>query len=135
MNAKTIEELQVYQRAREMVKAVTAILCRPDFRRDLDLRDQIRDAADSVVSNISEGFEQPTDRAFARFLYHAKGSNAEVRTRLQLACDRQYVAPADIRAADDLADQVAAMSTTLIKHLVRSNRKNRGIGRKSSDKL
>ena len=53
--------------------AVTAILERPAFERDLDLRDQIRRAADSMVSNIAEGFAQPTDRALAGYLFHAKG--------------------------------------------------------------
>jgi four helix bundle protein len=80
------------------------------------------------VSNIAEGFAQPTDRAFAGYLFHAKGSNAEVRARLRLACDRHYVADADVLHCDQLADQVAAMTTGLIKYLVRSNRRNRGLG-------
>ena len=89
--AKTVEDLHLYQRARELVVAVTAILQRPAFERDLDLRDQIRREADSVVSNIAEGFAQPTDRPFAGYLFDAKGSNAEVRARLRLACDRRYL--------------------------------------------
>jgi four helix bundle protein len=52
---------------------------------DQRLRDQIRDASDSMLSNIAEGFEQPTDRAFARYLYISKGSTAELRTRLYRA--------------------------------------------------
>ncbi len=54
-----------------------------------ELRDQIKDATDSVVSNIAEGFEQSTDRGFARYLYISKGSTAEVRTRLALALERK----------------------------------------------
>jgi four helix bundle protein len=73
MIAKTVEDLQFYQRARELVVAVTAILERPASQRELDLRDQIRRAADSVVSNIAEGFAQPTDRAFAGYFFYAKG--------------------------------------------------------------
>jgi four helix bundle protein len=128
MIAKTLEELQVYQRSRELGAAVTAILERAAFQKDHDLRDQIRRAADSVVSNIAEGFAEPTDRAFAQYLFHAKASNSELRARLKLACDRRYLSEADIRVCDNLADQVAAMSTGLIKHLVRSNRRNRGLG-------
>ena len=128
MIAKTVEDLHLYQRARELVVAVTAILERPAFQRELDLRDQIRRAADSVVSNIAEGFAQPTDRAFAGYLFHAKGSNAEVRARLRLACDRRCLTDAEVTECDRLADQVAAMTTGLVKHLVRSNRRNRGIG-------
>jgi len=46
MIAKTVEDLHLYQRARELVVAVSAILERPAFQRELDLRDQIRRAAE-----------------------------------------------------------------------------------------
>ena len=131
MIAKTVEDLHLYQRARELVVAVTAILERPAFQRELDLRDQIRRAADSVVSNIAEGFAQPTDRAFAGYFF-CEGSNAEVRARLRPACDRRCLTDAEVAECDRLADQVAAMTTGLVKHLVRSNRRNRGIGASQS---
>jgi four helix bundle protein len=66
--AKKLEELTVYQEASEWWVAVTALLDRAAFRNDRKLRDQIADANDSITSNISEGFEQPSDRAFARYL-------------------------------------------------------------------
>jgi four helix bundle protein len=63
--------------------AVNAIIGRSGFERDRRLRDQVKDASDSMLSNIAEGFEQPTDRAFARYLFTSKASTAEVRKRLQ----------------------------------------------------
>jgi four helix bundle protein len=83
--AKKLEDLKVWQRAMEFWRAVNAIIDKPGLRANRDLRDQIRDAADSMVSNIAEGFEQPTDRAFCRYLYTSKSSTAELRTRLRLA--------------------------------------------------
>jgi four helix bundle protein len=50
--------------------------------------EELQDASDSILSKMSEGFEQPTDRAFARFLYVSKASTAEVRTRLARAQKR-----------------------------------------------
>jgi four helix bundle protein len=64
-----VEELQVWQRAREFGLAVNAIIEKPGLLRDRRLREQIVDAADSILSNISEGFEQPTDRSFVKYLY------------------------------------------------------------------
>ncbi len=128
MIAKTVEDLQVYQRARELSLAVAAILERAGFRQDRELRDQIRDAAGSVVSNVAEGFPQPTDRGFAGYLYHARASSAEVRARLQVARDRNYISDAELTRCDQLADEVAAMSTGLIKYLLRANRRNRALG-------
>ena len=129
--AKQVEELKVWQRAREFWVAVNAILERPGVRARPKLQEQIKDATDSVISNIAEGFEQPTDRAFARYLYISKASTAEVRTRLLLACDRGYITDREFAACNELGDEVARMTTGLIKYLVKSDRRDRGLGRTS----
>jgi len=46
--------------------------------RDFSLKDQIRRAAISVMSNIAEGYARRSDKAFASFLHIAHGSAAEV---------------------------------------------------------
>ena len=47
------------------------------FRKDFTLRDQIRRASVSVMSNIAEGYARQTDKEFTHFLYIALGSVAE----------------------------------------------------------
>ena len=131
--AETLEGLLVWQRARAFATAVFAILEQPAFDRERRLRDQIKDATDSVVSNIAEGFEQSTDRGFARYLYISKGSTKEVRTRLALALERRLIAVEQQRDADELGDEVARLTTGLIKYLAKSNRRNRGQGRTPPD--
>jgi four helix bundle protein len=126
--AERVEELKLWQRAEEFGKAISAIIDRPGFDRDRRLRDQLRDAADSVISNIVEGFAQPTDRAFAKYLFDAKGSMAEARTRLKLACDREYITEDEFNARNELGDEVARMTTGLIKYLIKSDRRDRGLG-------
>ncbi|MBA2260640.1 MAG: four helix bundle protein [Acidobacteria bacterium] len=130
--AKTVEELLVYRRAEEMWDAVNAILQAPRLRQDLRLHGQLADASDSVVSNISEGFEQPTDRAFARYLFISKASAAEVRTRVTCAKKRGYVAAANCQRALELAEEVKKMCTGLARYLLESNRKDRGLARSLS---
>ena len=128
--AKKVEELEVWQRAKDLGVAVNAIINGVNFQKDWKLRDQIRDATNSVLSNISEGFEQPTDRAFAHYLYVSKASNAETRARLGVACRRSYISQVEFESCDRIGDQIARMLTGLIKYLVSSDRKDRGIGRR-----
>jgi four helix bundle protein len=126
--AERLEDLKVWQRAKEFWTAINEILDRPALQKDRRLRDQLSDAADSVVANISEGFEQPTDRAFARYLYISKASTAEARTRLSVAENRSYITDNEFKARDALGDEVARMTTGLIKYLIKSDRRDRGLG-------
>jgi four helix bundle protein len=133
--AERLEELKVWQRAREFWAAINEILDRPGLQKDRRLRDQLSDAADSMVSNISEGFEQPTDRAFARYLFTSKASTAEARTRLGLAGSRKYITEDEFKARDELGDEVARMTTGLIKYLIKSDRRDRGLGSRRRPKV
>jgi four helix bundle protein len=126
--AERLEDLKVWQRAKEFWTAINEILDRPALQKDRRLRDQLSDAADSVVANICEGFEQPTDRAFARYLYISKASTAEAWTRLSLAENRSYITDNEFKARDALGDEVARITTGLIKYLIKSDRRDRGLG-------
>ena len=64
--AKSLEELQVYQKAMAASAEVSAIIQRPSFNRDPRLRDQLGASSERVASLIAEGFEQSTDRHFAQ---------------------------------------------------------------------
>ena len=80
--ADRLEELPVYSKAHAFTVAVTAIIARPEFGRNRKLRDQIADANESILANMSEGFEQSTDAVLANYLYTSKSSIAEVVARL-----------------------------------------------------
>ena len=49
------EDLQSWQKARQLANVVYDLTRRPAFAKDFQLRDQIRDAAGSVMHNIAEG--------------------------------------------------------------------------------
>jgi four helix bundle protein len=134
MRAQRLEDLQVWQRGMQLLDAVNAILDKPGLARDKRLRDQLSSAADSIVSNIAEGFPQSTDRLFAKYLYVAKGSTAEVRAQLEIAQRRSYISAEERNERDSLADELARMPTGLIKHLVREQRRDRGLGPTMSGK-
>jgi four helix bundle protein len=124
--ARKLDELPVYHKAEAFEAAVTALLDRPAFGRNQRLRDQISAAIDSVLANMSEGFEQPTDRAMEKYLYTAKGSAAEVCRRLQSAHRRRYITTTECAACCAMGEEVGRMLGGWIRYLARCDWKDRG---------
>jgi len=89
--AHQFEDLHVWQDARVLVKDIYAASKQRDFYRDIGLREQIRRAATSAMSNIAEGFERGTRTEFIQFLNIAKGSIGEARSQLYIALDQGYI--------------------------------------------
>jgi four helix bundle protein len=89
---KRFEDLIAWQKARLLTKAIYAVTRKGLFARDYGLRDQIRRAAVSIMSNVAEGFEKGTAAEFHNYLRIAKGSCAEVRSQLYVAFDAEYLA-------------------------------------------
>ena len=77
------------------------------FARDFGLRDQIRRAAVSVMSNIAEGFERNRPAEFYHFLSIAKASCGEARSQLYVALDAGYL---DQGSFDSLFSQAEEVS-------------------------
>ncbi len=57
MKIERFEDIQGWQKARELRRMVYEVSQQGTFGRDFWLRDQIRDAAGSVMANIAEGFD------------------------------------------------------------------------------
>ena len=111
------EDIEAWRDARELVRNVYEITSQGRFERDFGLRDQLRRAAVSTMSNIAEGFERGGNREFIRFLYFAKGSAGEVRSQLYVAVDLDYV---DQQEANEISERVQTISrrvSSLIKYL------------------
>ncbi len=125
MQVNSAEELRVWQASRQFVEAVSAFTRTGALARDQRLREQIDSCADSILSNVTEGFEQGTDRAFAHYLYIARGSCAEARAHLVVAQARGHTAaPVAERLRAD-GTEIIRMLTSFIEYLLRSNRKRR----------
>lgn len=88
---QNFEEVEAWQKARELTRTVYACSGRGAFAKDFALRDQIRRAAVSVMSNIAEGFERGGSAEFSQFLAIAKGSAGEVEAQLYVALDQGYI--------------------------------------------
>jgi four helix bundle protein len=124
--AHKLEELPIYTKAVEFWSAVNALLDKPRLRNDRDLHGQISRANDSVPSNMVEGFEQATDRAFANFLTYSKGSVAEVRKRLKQAYFKKYITADELATRLEAGEELGKMLGGFIKYLRRSDWGDRG---------
>ena len=99
---------------------------RPAFRRNSKLRNQIVGANDSIGANLEEGFEQGTDRAFARYVTIAKGSLGETLGHLRRAYRKKCMTQGELQELIVLGEALGKMLGGFIKYLQRSDFKDRG---------
>ena len=123
--AERFEDLRAWQTARALTNRVYALTARDDFGSDWALKDQIRRAVISVMSNISEGFESRTRPQFIDFLGTAKASAGEVRSQLYVAHYQGYLDDSEFETVSDLADKASRQLYHLIQYLEQSDGSNR----------
>ncbi len=123
--AKNVHELQVFQRACLAADELFAVIRATPLGRDRDLSAQLNRASVRVVSDIAEGFEQKTDRHFARYLYDARGGAAEIRAQLAIAQRRGSVTTAECERLSTLYVEVGRMLSGLISYLETEGREHR----------
>jgi four helix bundle protein len=111
------EDLDAWRIARELTREIYRVTSEGKFARDFGLRDQIRKASVSIMSNVAEGFERDGNREFCNFLSIGKGSAGEVRSQLYVALDQQYISQVEFeflrRKASESGRVIAGLSTYL----------------------
>ncbi len=58
MKVKYFEDLSIWKLSRELTNRIYKITGAGEFSKDFGLRDQIRRASVSIMSNIAEGYER-----------------------------------------------------------------------------
>jgi four helix bundle protein len=114
---KKFEEIEAWQKARELVKIIYTETNTGAFSKDYGLKDQMRRAAVSILSNIAEGFERGGDKEFTQFIAIAKGSSGEVRAQLYVALDQGYVDQETFDQLSNFTIQISKMLSGLMKYL------------------
>ncbi len=69
------EQIEAWKTARDLTHLIYEVSNQGNFNRDFGLRDQMRRAAVSILSNIAEGFESRTQSMFIEYLGRAKASS------------------------------------------------------------
>ena len=78
-----LEELQVYNMAVEMAEKIWNIILKFDYFAKDTLGKQLVRSADSVASNLSEGFGRFHYKENQQFCYYSRGSLYETKHGLQ----------------------------------------------------
>jgi len=126
------EEIEAWKTARQLTALIYQLSEQGAFAKDFGLKDQIRRASVSVMSNIAEGYESRTDTQFINYLGHAKGSSGEVRSQLYVALDLKYITQETFSQAYEFADKASRQISRFINYL-ETHPRNRRLGEDSAD--
>ena len=107
-------KLEAWQRGMDLF--VMACRLSADVR-DLKLRSQFRDSAQSVSANIAEGYGRRSLPEYLQYLYTAKGSLAEALTRAIGLKSIEFISNGDFDAFDELHYEVENKLLRLIESL------------------
>ena len=114
MGYRSFEELEVWKLGCHLAVRVYEALkeC-----RDFGLKDQMTRAAVSISSNIAEGAERDSKQEFIRFLHIAKGSAAELRTQVYIACQIGIISNDTQKEFTEELKKISSMLHGLIKFI------------------
>lgn len=115
---KRFEDILAWQEARLLLKLVYHLTSKQSLANDFVLRNQLHRATISVSSNIAEGFARKGSKEFARFLWIAKGSLAEVQSQLYLALDLDKISQEEFDNTFACAERCAILVYKLIDSLI-----------------
>ena len=122
---KTFEDTEIWKKGREIVNKIYNISDKGSFAKDYVLRNQIRDAALSIISNIAEGFERDGEKEHIQFLSYAKGSAGEVRSQLYIVFDRKYITDKEFKELHGLLMEESKMLSGFMNYMKASGKKGR----------
>jgi four helix bundle protein len=108
------KDLKAWQRSMDLVLLVDSAT--KDFPRaeTYGLTSQMRRAAVSIPANMAEGRGRSTDRDFAYFLHHSRGSVHELETLAMIALRLSYLARLDYERMSEEIDAIGRMLNGLI---------------------
>ena len=111
------EDLEIWQLSKNLANQIYDSTVTGKFSQDYVLRDQVRRAAVSIISNIAEGFERGGNKEFVQFLYIAKASCGEVRAQMTFAKDRDYISQTDFELVHKNLVSLSNQISGFIKYL------------------
>jgi four helix bundle protein len=117
MAVQTYEDLEVWQKAMELVALIYRLT--KGFPREeiYGLTSQLRRAVVSVPSNIAEGQGRRSTKEFLNHLSMARGSLLEAETQMEIALRLNYLKPEQKAQVKELTSTVGRLLNGLIRAL------------------
>lgn len=114
MDMNSFRKLNVYIRAKELVRQVYELIKKFPREEQYALCDQLRRAVISIPSNIAEGSGRQSQKDQAHFYTIAYGSLMEVLSQLDVACDLRYITQDEFNILEVLIEEEAKMLSGLV---------------------
>lgn len=114
MKTKSFRDLIVWQKAYKLTLDIYRITVGFPKEERYGIISQMRRAAVSISSNISEGYSRQHKLEYKQFLSVAYGSLSELQTQLLISKDLRYLAEADYNVLAVLINEVGAMLYRMI---------------------
>ena len=124
-------KLEVWQKAIELYRLVWQII--NDAKIDYKLRSQLADAAQSVSSNIAEGYSRRSLNEYIQFLYISLASLSETLTRSIGLKSTNQITESQFQQIDKLHYEVENKLLRLIESLEKKKDDGTWINRISED--
>ena len=109
------EGSRVWQKSRKLSKEIYLITKKGKFVKDFGLAKQIQRASVSLISNIAEGYERKSTMEYLKYLDIAKALNSELRSRLYVPYDFDYIDKTSFSILKDKAKEISRILSGLIK--------------------
>ena len=116
---QSYRDLLVWQRSMQLLKETYERTERFPRREIYGITAQMRRAALSIPSNISEGHGRPTTRDFIRFLGIASGSLRELQTFCDASVLLGFISESELTTMRHLGDETGRMLVGLRESLKR----------------
>lgn len=114
----SFRKLNVYIRAKELVKCVYELIKKFPREEQYALCDQLRRAVISIPSNIAEGSGRQSLKDQAHFFEMAFGSLMEVNCQIDIAYDLGYIVKEDVECVETHVKTIAALLSGLRRKLL-----------------
>jgi four helix bundle protein len=112
---KIMEDLDVYRLSYEVVLDIYEITKKFPKEETYGLVSQMRRAAVSIVSNLSEGGARISIGESKQFIGIARGSVAELKTQVQISKDIGYISNENNKLLVDKLERIKMMMIGLLK--------------------
>jgi len=116
-NIERFEDIEAWKKARKLAQKIYKITGSGEFAKDWTLKDQVRRASISIMSNIAEGYGRKTDKEFIQFLYIAMGSIFELQSQIYMALDLSYMSKEEFKDIFTTSNEVTKLIGGFIKYL------------------